>query len=276
MNTTAAALQANVTTATIRAWARRGVIAAVKTAGRWIIDAASLTRRITIGQRKARMTDQPTYRIEQVQIVKYGEDRTAYRIVRTDGTPAGYGRDQDPRIADATFLNRDTAEFYAKFYENTPAGYRIEKELPRANSMDRTVNWLLTGSTSNDPGTLKMRVSSTRSEEHIATIDILILQAVRHAEGAAQRIQDKAERDAVEAAEAAVREARERRLAELRETRGALATPRQVDYILQLLAYRERTGEGGGFFYGPTDRAAIEEMSKADASLYITSLKGDY
>jgi hypothetical protein len=55
MNTTAAAAEATVTVATIRAWCRRGVIAAVKVAGRWIIDAASLARRIEIGVR--RMTD---------------------------------------------------------------------------------------------------------------------------------------------------------------------------------------------------------------------------
>ncbi|MFC9736197.1 helix-turn-helix domain-containing protein [Streptomyces hydrogenans] len=49
MNTTAAALQADVTIATIRTWCRRGVIAAAKQAGRWVIDAASLARRIAIG-----------------------------------------------------------------------------------------------------------------------------------------------------------------------------------------------------------------------------------
>ncbi|WNI19234.1 helix-turn-helix domain-containing protein [Actinacidiphila sp. ITFR-21] len=54
MNTTAAALQAGVTTATIRTWCRRGVIAATKTAGRWVIDAASLAHRITIGALKTR------------------------------------------------------------------------------------------------------------------------------------------------------------------------------------------------------------------------------
>ncbi|MER6844812.1 helix-turn-helix domain-containing protein [Streptomyces platensis] len=52
MNTTAAALQANVTVATIRNWCRRGVIAATKQAGRWIIDTASLAHRITIGHLK--------------------------------------------------------------------------------------------------------------------------------------------------------------------------------------------------------------------------------
>lgn len=58
MNTTAAATQAHVTVATIRTWCRRNVIAAVKQAGRWIIDAASLARRIQIGAR--RVTQQPT------------------------------------------------------------------------------------------------------------------------------------------------------------------------------------------------------------------------
>lgn len=54
MNTTTAATEAHVTVATIRTWARRGVIAATKTAGKWVIDAASLARRIAIGARKAR------------------------------------------------------------------------------------------------------------------------------------------------------------------------------------------------------------------------------
>jgi hypothetical protein len=54
MNTTAAALQANVTTATIRTWCRRGVITAAKQAGRWIIDTASLAARITIGAMRTR------------------------------------------------------------------------------------------------------------------------------------------------------------------------------------------------------------------------------
>ncbi|MFF9559324.1 hypothetical protein ACF1DY_26335 [Streptomyces albus] len=58
MNTTAAATQAGVTVATIRNWCRYGAVAAVKQAGRWVIDAVSLTRRIAIGARKgARVVD---------------------------------------------------------------------------------------------------------------------------------------------------------------------------------------------------------------------------
>ncbi|MFF4746769.1 helix-turn-helix domain-containing protein [Streptomyces sp. NPDC001268] len=60
MNTTAAALQANVTVATIRTWCRRGVIAATKRAGRWIIDTASLAHRIAIGARRTHVTKQTT------------------------------------------------------------------------------------------------------------------------------------------------------------------------------------------------------------------------
>ncbi|MEU5772669.1 hypothetical protein ABZ819_05105 [Streptomyces venezuelae] len=54
MNTTAAALQANVTVPTIRTWCRIGAVAAIKTAGRWIIDTASLTARIAIGAMRTR------------------------------------------------------------------------------------------------------------------------------------------------------------------------------------------------------------------------------
>lgn len=59
MNTTAAALEANVSTGTVRTWARRGVVAATKTAGRWIIDAASLAHRIAIGAMRTRKTAAP-------------------------------------------------------------------------------------------------------------------------------------------------------------------------------------------------------------------------
>ena len=54
MNTTAAAIQANVTVATIRTWCKNGVVTATKTAGRWIIDTASLAHRIAIGALKTR------------------------------------------------------------------------------------------------------------------------------------------------------------------------------------------------------------------------------
>lgn len=61
MNTTAAALEAHVTIATIRTWCRHGVITATKQAGRWIIDTASLAHRIAISawKRPARKETTP-------------------------------------------------------------------------------------------------------------------------------------------------------------------------------------------------------------------------
>jgi hypothetical protein len=52
MNTTIAAAQAGVSVDTVRTWCRIGAVAAVKQAGRWIIDAASLAARIAIGKMK--------------------------------------------------------------------------------------------------------------------------------------------------------------------------------------------------------------------------------
>ncbi|MFE1925783.1 hypothetical protein ACFW91_24830 [Streptomyces asoensis] len=57
--TAAAAIQANVTVATIRTWCRVGAVAAVKTAGRWIINTASLAHRIAIGTRRKLVTETP-------------------------------------------------------------------------------------------------------------------------------------------------------------------------------------------------------------------------
>lgn len=52
MNTTLAAAEAQVTVDTVRTWCRIGAVAAVKQAGRWIIDTASLAARIAIGAMK--------------------------------------------------------------------------------------------------------------------------------------------------------------------------------------------------------------------------------
>lgn len=52
MDTALAAAEAQVTVATVRTWCRIGAVAAVKQAGRWIIDTASLAARIAIGKMK--------------------------------------------------------------------------------------------------------------------------------------------------------------------------------------------------------------------------------
>lgn len=49
MDTTTAAKAAKVTVATVRTWCRRNVVSAVKVSGRWVIDEATLNRRIELG-----------------------------------------------------------------------------------------------------------------------------------------------------------------------------------------------------------------------------------
>lgn len=220
------------------------------------------------------------YSVEEDTEEWYGTTKTIYRVVRTDGTPYGWGPGTDPRLPDRAFGTRSDAEMRAKFLENTPAGYCIQ--LDQAYAHDRRLYWILTGSADGDPQEIRWSVLADWTPEGTAwpadtqIVDLLIKEANDHAAGAAARIARKAERDATAAAEAIVREARAAQLAEARRTKGELATPRQVEYILQLLDSRQRSGVGGGFFYGPTDRAAIEEMSKADASTYITSLTERY
>ncbi|MBD0743619.1 hypothetical protein [Streptomyces sp. CBMA152] len=282
MNTTTAALEARVTVPTIRTWCRIGAVAAIKQAGRWVIDTASLRARIAIGHRRSRMSDQPTYRVQESQVTRYGNEYTVYRITRTDGTPAGFGPGQDSRIWSAEFSTRNRAEFYAEFYERTPEGYRLEYYRPPARSIGVDPEWQVKGGLTGDPRDINAKLPAdwtsegTKWAEGTTLVDALVSWVERHTAGAAQRIQEQAEKDAIEAAEEAVREARREQLAEAQRQKGALATPRQVDYIVQLLAVRERTGEGGGFFIGPKDRAGIELLSKAEASSYSTSLKGDY
>lgn len=70
MNTTTAATQAKVTVATIRTWCRKGVIAATKAAGRWVIDAASLARRIEIGARRMAETTVETLGTKILQNIR--------------------------------------------------------------------------------------------------------------------------------------------------------------------------------------------------------------
>lgn len=70
MNTTAAAIEANVTVDTIRTWCRIGAVAAVKAAGRWVIDTASLAHRIAIGARRlARRTKKVVFSVETMTAI---------------------------------------------------------------------------------------------------------------------------------------------------------------------------------------------------------------
>lgn len=268
MNTTTAAARAGVTVATIRTWCRIGAVAATKTAGRWTIDAASLARRIAIGK-DTRMADTPMYRIEE-GVNRFGT--TTYTVVRADGAK------NDSRIYNATYEALGHAEIHAAFVNRTPAEYRVTREFYPARSIRSGYYWKARGARAGDPTDFNHKwddgqeVKGNNWPSSHTPVDVLISLALRHAEGADARIAKQAEADAIAAAEAAVREARQAQLAEA----GELATPRQVEYILRLLAARERSGEGGGFFVGPKTRGDIALLSKGAASTYITSLTGNY
>lgn len=75
--TTAAAQLANVTVDTIRTWCRMGAVKATKQASRWIIDATSLTHRISLGIRRTNQN---------------GDNMTTFAC----GHPAKPGRTPDP------------------------------------------------------------------------------------------------------------------------------------------------------------------------------------
>lgn len=64
MDTRTAATQANVTVDTIRTWCRIGAVAAEKVAGRWTIQAESLTYRISLGVR--RRPRKPVYTLDNM------------------------------------------------------------------------------------------------------------------------------------------------------------------------------------------------------------------
>lgn len=81
ITTAAAAAEANVTVATIRNWCRKGVVAATKVAGRWVIDPTSLARRIEIGAWKRPAPKKVVLSIETMTAIggrrwqKNGKDR---------------------------------------------------------------------------------------------------------------------------------------------------------------------------------------------------------
>ncbi|MDT0477418.1 helix-turn-helix domain-containing protein [Streptomyces sp. DSM 41014] len=94
MNTTVAAIHAQVSVPTIRAWCRTGVITAAKTAGRWIIDTASLAHRIAIGAMRARkakpMALAPLTRAEFEQEAAKLGIRSTFKDTRCHGEYLAY------------------------------------------------------------------------------------------------------------------------------------------------------------------------------------------
>lgn len=157
-------------------------------------------------------------------------------------------RDESGKVV-AEHGNKKIAEKYAELLGDLPSGYSLQY-VPSRKAFGPAKDWL---------------ASSPRAawRETFATAEQAVAAAVNHAEAAPQRAEAAclAAAEEIISAEAAVQTAN-------------LATPRQVDYILSLLA--QRGGAGGGFFNGPTDRAGIALLTKTQASAYITSLKEEY
>ncbi|MFB8441208.1 helix-turn-helix domain-containing protein [Streptomyces niveus] len=90
ITTTEAATQADVTVATIRTWCRQGVIAAAKTAGRWVIDTASLSHRISIGARRTHQEATPMIDLAATYTFTHAGDAapsTVTPVVKRRSTP---------------------------------------------------------------------------------------------------------------------------------------------------------------------------------------------
>lgn len=114
--TTAAATQAGVTVDTIRTWCRRNVIAAVKQAGRWVIDAASLAHRIAIGAMRARKAKPMTATgtIVQTKRSAYGVRGDADSLAAAYEAGAPVIPTNGPYAKDRLYLGR-TRETYGDY-----------------------------------------------------------------------------------------------------------------------------------------------------------------
>lgn len=120
--TAVAATQANVTVATIRTWCRHGVVAAIKQAGRWIIDTASLAARIAISAWK-RPTRQETSRMINLAATYTYTSWVGDEQVPVTLTPKVSRRDRD---GDMTITVSRLAPLFAdRFDAITDEGDRI-------------------------------------------------------------------------------------------------------------------------------------------------------
>lgn len=85
---TAAATRAGVTVGTIRTWCRKGVVAAIKNAGRWVIDTASLAHRISLGKLAKKSPKPIIYSIETMTAIGGSEwtsrDGSKHRVYIND------------------------------------------------------------------------------------------------------------------------------------------------------------------------------------------------
>jgi hypothetical protein len=163
-------------------------------------------------------------------------------------------------IAARYWRARALAEAIVDLIEACPDGYEVLYHVPRRGSMSTNPTFQVTGPSyqsikAEDPRTLIPHVQHAVHGQQ-ARID-------RANDTAARAAADQIERDLATQAE------------QVRDELG-LATPKQVSYIMRLLATRARSGDGGGFFAGPTTIEDVRAMTKSDASTYITSLTERY
>ncbi|MEV7275254.1 hypothetical protein ACIQIG_32850 [Streptomyces bacillaris] len=149
----------------------------------------------------------PKYHVEETTKTIYRKEHTVYTVVRADGTPAGRGEGQDPRILNATYDDHETAAIVAQFYSRTPAGYRLTREMPLRAA--QRPYWRVTGKTDGDPSSIRLDWEDGAQvpaawPAGTTWLDVLVRKAHEHADSAPARIARKADRDASAAAPQAI------------------------------------------------------------------------
>jgi excisionase family DNA binding protein len=239
LTTAQAATHYGVSLSTIYRRIHRGIITATKIGRRWAItiEETTMTHDITETRRAL-----PNGRMStSYSVGPIGETRAALRT---------------------SYATEELARTHLAIAQAVGGGFRVTRESHPARSIRTGTYWRIVSTIAGDPARLDISIDEATSER-IATVG---RQARQHAAGADARI----------AAHAEAEPARQEQLAQIAADRGPLATPRQVDYIMQLLHARTRSGDAGGFFSGPTTRDGVQELTRTQASTYIDSLTNNY
>lgn len=244
---TAAAQLAGVTVDTVRTWARMGAVRATKVARRWVIDAASLARRISMGVRH-------TTKKETNIDTPWPSDHPDAALL------------DQARTAGVT----NKALFDTIGERAVTSGTR-----PFSRADERKVRHLIT--------TAIERTARLDEIAHLATCLGHDGQAKRTA---AEKLPDDKLRKIIRdtrayarAQKVDVRTAEEKAAARARRSGQGPATDRQVAYLADLLEERHRSGREGGFanvapYYTDhgVDVAKLRTLTSAAASAMINSL----
>lgn len=241
MDTTAAAAQAKVTVDTIRTWCRTGVIAATKTAGRWIINAASLARRIRLSPRKATTVDMP-----------WPTDHPDRELL-TEAADAGVTvQDLYDAVGERAITSGTRA--FSRRDEDRVRGL-IETRQRRTALLDELAH--LCGCLGHDATKKRAAADAKLTDRELAD---MVSKTRAYAKAQAIDIRTQAEKD--------------------RAAGKGPATDRQINYLADLLNARRRSGEEGGFapigvYYradGRVNMDKLRSLTSAHASELISSL----